>query len=241
MPSLPLGSLSSGDQPFYLEVAASFLASLLSLGQTIEMVPKGGKSRPALWALAALPLITFLGNVYVDSVSSMSLLRLDQYPRRGPRPKGRADFDALLHGSRATTPPRHQSTADGYGLEPPSGFEAWYDYAVARESPIIDDFDMIHEAIAPFSKDERAQVREATKEMSGAGGADLFICDFKNETGQTHCNNPSRSDGRVQEAFNRWLGNMTAEIPEMQFLVNYLDEPRVMLPGPDSTMMSTSI
>ncbi|KAK4122997.1 glycosyltransferase family 90 protein [Parathielavia appendiculata] len=213
---------SLGDRSFYLHAASNLVASLLALGQTIHMIPKGAGPRSRLWVLGVLPLKPLLENT------------LYQYPVEVLTRTAEAKFDAMLARQSRTYSAAVLEYRRRYNMEPPPGFEAWYSYAVARASPIIDEFDMIHEAIAPFWKMSGKKVREAMGEASGAAGADLWRCMFKGQTGETSCNHPHRGGTHIQETFGRWLGGLAGKLPDVEFLVNHLDEPRVLLPGPET-------
>ncbi|KAJ6442794.1 methyltransferase [Purpureocillium lavendulum] len=120
-----------------------------------------------------------------------------------------------------------------YGIEPPRGFEAWYYYAVAHASPIIDEFDIILASLAPLFKLSGLQVREKMLAASGVDGVDIWKCQFDGQTGETRCSHPSRSGGHIQGTLGKWLEGAIGEMPGVEFLVNHLDEPRVMLPAAD--------
>ncbi|KAL2022133.1 hypothetical protein VTK56DRAFT_5962 [Thermocarpiscus australiensis] len=198
------------------------------------MIPKGTKPRSALWALGVLPLVPFLASMYGIGASTMFLPR-DEHPVEALARAAEADFDAMLGRQSRSYAAAVSEYRRRYDMEPPPGFEAWYSYAVARGSPIVDEFDTIHEAIEPFLKMSGREVREAMAEASGVSGIDLWRCEFKGQTGETRCSHPLRSGGHIQETFGRWLENVTGRVPDVEFLVNHLDEPRVMLPGVEST------
>jgi hypothetical protein len=217
-----------GNRSSYVYAASHLVASLLSLGQTIDMVPKESKPRLRLWALGVLPLVAFIVNM--GGIGALrTLFPPEKHPIEALARAAEADFDAMLGRQSSNYMAAVLEYQRRYNMEPPPGFEEWYDFAVAHASPIIDEFDMIHEAIAPFLKISGQEVREAMAQAIGAQGAKLAHCEFKGETGETRCDN-----SHIQETFLRWLGGVTGKIPDVEFLVNPLDEPRVMLPGAES-------
>ncbi|KAK4108034.1 glycosyltransferase family 90 protein [Canariomyces notabilis] len=222
-------SSALGDRSSYAYAASHLVASLLSLGQTIDMVPKESKPRTRLWALGVLPLMAFIVNM--GGIGALrTLFPPEKHPIEVLARAAEADFDAMLGRQSFNYMAAVLEYQRRYNLEPPSGFEAWYDFAVAHASPIIDEFDMIHQAIAPFLKMSGQEVREAMAQAIGAKDGKLCHCEFKGETGETRCNNP-----QIQGTLLRWLGGVTGKIPDVEFLVNPLDEPRVMLPEAEST------
>ncbi|KND87665.1 hypothetical protein TOPH_07696 [Tolypocladium ophioglossoides CBS 100239] len=187
-----------------LQAVSNLGASMLSLGQTMHMLPKAaGRSTWTLWALC-------LGNHPVEALARAA----------------EAEFDAMLARQSRNYTAAEAEYRRRYGMGPPAGFKAWYDYAVARGSPIIDEFDMIHEAVAPFLKMSGRRVRAAMREA----------CAFTGETGETRCRHGWRTfDRHIEEAFGKMLGDVKGVLPDVEFLVNHLDEPRVMLPDREST------
>ena len=218
----------------YLQFASLLFASLASLAQTIHMIPKSTKLRSAVWYLSILPLAPLLVHLYIIGTSTMPLTP-DTYPVEALARAAEARFGAMLGRQSRNYTAAVSEYRRRYAMEPPPGFEAWYGFAVAQDSPIIDDFDMIHEDLAPFLKLSGQTLRETVKEAGDRHGIDLWRCEYKAETGETHCNHPYRPGEHIQEAFGRWLGAMLGQIPDIDFLVNDLDEPRVMLPGAEST------
>ncbi|POR39227.1 Uncharacterized protein TPAR_00568 [Tolypocladium paradoxum] len=215
-----------------LRAASNLVASLLSLGQTIHMLPKGVKSRSTLWALCLLPLAPLLANMYAIHASTTSLPQ-GNHPIEALARAAEAEFVAMLRRQSRSYTAAEAEYRRRYGMSPPAGFEAWYDYAVACGSPIIDEFDIIHEAVAPFLKMSGRRVREAMREASGA---DMWTCEFRGETGETRCRHAWRTfDRHLGETFGKMLGDVKGVLPDVEFLVNHLDEPRVMLPGAEST------
>lgn len=199
------------------------------------MTTKGTSSRSVLWALGVLPLVPFLASMF-DMRALTTPLPRERHPVEALARAAEAAFDAMLERQSRNYTAAEAEYRRRYGMEPPPGFEAWYGYAVARESPIIDEFDMIHEAMAPFLKFSGLRIRENMKGAGGESGVDMWECEFKGQTRETRCKHPTREyDGRIQEMFGNLLGGVPGEMPDVEFLVNSLDEPRVMLQGPEST------
>jgi hypothetical protein len=120
---------------------------------------------------------------------------------------------------------------DRYGRDPPPGFKAWFDYAVAHESPIIDEFDTIYQAVSPFWKMSGSEVLQVMDEMRAAKDMDLWHCTLSGVGAKTRCAHPHRSfDRNFGRTFDNLLGLLPGNITSLSFFVNHLDEPRVLLP-----------
>ncbi|KAL3958577.1 hypothetical protein ACCO45_006739 [Purpureocillium lilacinum] len=215
----------------YLYAASHIVAALFSLGQTIRLSPKGANPRSNLWTLAVVPLLFLLANIY--SIDTILQLR-EMYPIEALARAAETRFDALVARQSRTYVAAESEYRRRYGIEPPPGFEGWYNFSRAYESPIIDDFDMIHEAVAPFLRMTGPKVREVMAKANGIDGVDLWKCELKGKIKEVNCNHPFRNDGYIKDAFERWLKGPTAELPDLEFFANYLDEPRVMLHGAGS-------
>ncbi|PNY25269.1 Uncharacterized protein TCAP_04793 [Tolypocladium capitatum] len=214
-----------------LQAASNLGASILSLGQTIDMLPRAAaKTTRLLWVLCLLPLVPFLANMYAIHALTMSLPQ-GNHPVEALARAAEAEFDAMLARQSQNYTAAEAEYRRRYGIGPPVGFEAWYDFAVARGSPIIDEFDVIHDGIAPFLGLSGRRVREAMREASHA---DMWTCAFDSETGQVRCKHPWRSYDRHYAASFGMLGDLKGLLPDMEFIVNHLDEPRVMLPDKES-------
>ncbi|KAL3952460.1 hypothetical protein ACCO45_012403 [Purpureocillium lilacinum] len=210
------------------------VASVLSLAQTTRLLPKNAKKTGVLWALALVPIWPFLANVY-DIYMSTVFLPGAHHPVEGLARTATARFEAMLERQSRNYTAAEKEYRHRYGLSPPPGFESWFNYAIAHNSAIIDEFDMIHEAIAPFLKLSGRRVREAMREAVAADDINLWSCEFQGTTGSTTCRNDHRSfDRHIGESLSLVLGgvNVRESIPDIQFLANHLDEPRVMLPNP---------
>lgn len=117
-----------------------------------------------------------------------------------------------------------------YLTEPPPGFQAWYNFAVAHNSPIIDDFDTISYATSPFLRLSGIDIVRTMKDVLNTPDSDLWNCTFRSGPDKIQCTHPYRTfDRHIELLFNRLLSDVQ-EVPDVQFLVNHLDEPRVLFP-----------
>ncbi|KAH8684056.1 hypothetical protein BGZ61DRAFT_455576 [Ilyonectria robusta] len=212
------------------------VASFLALGQIIYMLPKHTKTRSALWALFLLPLVPYLANIYELSLEQSSAPSFNwsrQHPVDSLIQKAKIDFERLSQKQSQTYPEAYAEYRRRYNAEPPRGFEAWYVFASSHQSPIIDDFDVIYDAISPFWKLSGKDVRRIIHDARHAQGGELWHCAFSGDTAQTNCSHPQRSiDRNFEFLFNTLSKDLRGAIPDISFLLNHLDEPRVLIPPP---------
>ncbi|EAW23592.1 glycosyltransferase family 90 protein [Aspergillus fischeri NRRL 181] len=62
-------------------------------------------------------------------------------------------------------------------MEPPPGFESWYNFAKAHQSPIIDDFDVIYDRISPFWSISGSEVTETINRLQDTLNSDRPVWD----------------------------------------------------------------
>jgi len=130
-----------------------------------------------------------------------------------------------------------------YHAEPPAGFQAWHDFAKAHGSPIIDEFDTIDDNITPFRRLSGRDLRRVMENAYNARGSELWLCKFDGYKANTACVHPYRTfDRHIQLLFDDLMGNMSGLLPNVTFLVNHLDEPRILIPphSPEEASSSTA-
>jgi hypothetical protein len=221
-PSIQLSELEA-----FLPVMASFLVVV----QIILALPRQTKGRLLLWALFLISLGPYAANtVAIRRAQSLSL-HTQEHPVEALVRNAKADFEELLARQSKTYPAAVEEYRRRYGVEPPPGFEAWFEYATENQSPIIDEFDMIYETVSPFWKLSGSEVVQIMRDAHNTPGIDLWLCSFSRVTAETSCSHPARgSDRNVGKMFNMLLGNLTGVLPNAKFLVNHIDEPRVLIP-----------
>ena len=64
--------------------------------------------------------------------------------------RAEAEFSELLANQSTTFEMAASEYLRRYRRDPPPGFKIWYEYAVRHESVIIDDFDIVNDALSPF-------------------------------------------------------------------------------------------
>ncbi|PYH89906.1 hypothetical protein BO71DRAFT_487565 [Aspergillus ellipticus CBS 707.79] len=116
-----------------------------------------------------------------------------------------------------------------YNQHPPPNFDKWYEYAVSRDSPVIDDFDQIYNNLLPFRALQPAQIRDLTQKLATNPYNEIGAISIRNGT------------TRIQEGIkptHAWMvisaGKMiekfSEHLPDMDLAFNLNDEPRVTVP-----------
>ena len=118
-----------------------------------------------------------------------------------------------------------------YNRHPPPSFDKWYDYATARNSLIIDDYDSIFEDLLPFWAVNPRQLRERTRKIIADPWnevAEISIRSGKAEVGYVLPTHRWMLDGvlSMTKDFQQWL-------PDMDLAFNINDESRVAIPFDD--------
>ncbi|KAL8739775.1 MAG: hypothetical protein Q9190_007453, partial [Brigantiaea leucoxantha] len=119
-----------------------------------------------------------------------------------------------------------------YHQHPPPGFDEWYEYAMKRNSVVIDDFDNIMDDLHPFWAVKPVDIRESTRQI---------LSDPWNEVAEITIRSGKAEVGPDVKPTHRWmldgviamLGNFVDKLPDMDLAFNINDEPRVAIPHSD--------
>ncbi|KAL0941529.1 uncharacterized protein CTRU02_204292 [Colletotrichum truncatum] len=126
---------------------------------------------------------------------------------------------------------RQSKTADEAEIEyerryrraPPSGFRRWAEYALANGSPVIDDFDIIAEGVHPFLKYTAVEIEgRIRKALAKKIGDHIEICDLTGGKFGPGCRTWA-------DPLTHLLGDAKSLAPDVRFLMNFLDEPSILL------------
>jgi hypothetical protein len=230
-------SIVSTPDPFTittdLQAFSYVLASFFALGQMIQLLSKRSKYSSALWVFFLVPLIPHLVNMYTIQIEQPPpmLARPQDHPVQKLVQKAKENFQELIQKQSKTYEAAHEEYRRRYGLEPPAGFEAWFEFAMSHESPIIDEFDLIHENITPFMGLSGQEFLEKLQLVQNLPGSDLWLCEFSGQEARVVCSHPFRVyDRHIGHSFDRLLRGIPGRLPDIKFLVNHIDEPRVLIP-----------
>ncbi|OAA66162.1 Lipopolysaccharide-modifying protein [Cordyceps fumosorosea ARSEF 2679] len=239
LPPIGVFTLMAGQSPFFqssaLRPLLHILLSGLSLGQVIGTLPSREKSRSALWLFMLVTLIPYGANIFAirsaESAAQHTFGGNREHPVDILMRGANAQFSGLLHRQSKSLGEAQAEYRRRYNMDPPPGFDAWYDFAVANQSPIIDEFDMIHKQVSPFLKLSGAELQRIMDAVFYADGSDVWMCQYTHSESSARCTHPHRSYDRHISYMFETLGSFPgAELPDLKFLVNHLDEPTVVLP-----------
>ncbi|KAI0111236.1 hypothetical protein GGR51DRAFT_509421 [Nemania sp. FL0031] len=209
------------------------IASLVSLGQTVYLLPKQATAKLRLWALALIPLLPYLVNlIAIQLAQSSAVVHIEEHPVEVLIREAKANFEGLLRNQSDSYSAAYAEYQRRYGFEPPNGFDEWYRFAQEHRSPIIDDFNMISEGIAPFLRLSGNEVNEIITRVYDELDHELWSCVVSGQPAKTQCRHRTRTNDRNNVHF---FNNITSKIPtslDLKFLLNHLDEPTVLIPPP---------
>ncbi|OBS23263.1 hypothetical protein FPOA_03815 [Fusarium poae] len=187
--------------------------------------------KPGCIKFVLRPLVPYSANIVAIHRSQ---LEAEAFSESSPHPvevlfnRSRDEFQQRVAKQSTTFEMASNEYQSRYGLDPPPGFEGWFQLARSLESPLIDEFDTIHQSISPLRAFSGKDIVKAVNHAQLLPGIDLWICQFSNKTSKTECRHPHRTfDRHISQMFNAILMNAT-ELPDVQFLVNHIDEPRVL-------------
>jgi len=224
--------------PLYLGVQGLFLFSM-SAYLAIRLSARKLRSRKLYSTLIASFLVIFFFLSDWTAIGDLGLYGLNtitpekppgtwsQHPVVVLHERARKDFDALLKRQSRTPEEAEAKYTRRYGRKEPPGFHGWVKYALAQESPIVDDFDTLSHAVhrfANFSAEEiKHRMREVTERRNtGSYNGGVERCSFSEERFGQGCRH-------FADPLTNLLGDAKRLVPDFEFLLNVFDEPSVLL------------
>ncbi|KAK6540589.1 F-actin-capping protein subunit beta [Orbilia ellipsospora] len=126
-------------------------------------------------------------------------------------------FEILISSQSKTPEEAIKAYKTRYSRNPPLGFEDWVRFALSHNSSIIDNYDIIEERIAPFRSISPSDLKQRMKswiEHADKAYGTISIRDGKFTQGG--------------EWFRTTLDSIVDKLPDMDILLNHLDEPRIV-------------
>jgi hypothetical protein len=218
-----------------IQALSHVASSVIALGQVIYMIPKQTNARRGIFIFSLVSITTYIANFLairsLHSESAFNLGGAQIHPIESLVQAARAEYEGLLQRQSQNYTAADAEYRRRYHVEPPPGFQAWYDFAVSHKSPIIDDFDLIHEPISKFWGLSGKEVLELMDHTQSSLDNDTWQCSLSGARAETVCRSGSRSfDRNTVLLFNRLLGGLGGVLPDIKFAVNHLDEPRILIP-----------
>lgn len=198
------------------------------------MTPTTMRFRNWLWALLLLSLIPYVSNrIAIENARSRAVAFSDAHthPVQTLVDKANRDYEHLLNKQSKTYDAAVAEYRHRYQNEPPPGFQEWFEFAKKHDSPIIDDFDVLYDSIAPlwhYSGEEMLKIMDNAKQSPKN---ELWMCKYSTQSSLTECHHQFRlNDRHFSTLFNEATKHIPGHLPDMEILVNHFDEPRVMFP-----------
>jgi hypothetical protein len=188
-----------------------------------------------LWVLMAIPALPYLANMLsIRAARSRAIIftNTHEHPVESIIRRANADFDNLLLRQSELYTDACGEYRRRYGVDPPPGFEEWFEYAKSHDSKIIDNFDIMYESIIPLWSLSGQQISQAVKDVQISSGNEVWTCKLSGQTtAKMDCAHQWRNyDRNLSKLFNRLVGDIKGVLPDVEFLVNHLDEPRIIFP-----------
>ncbi|KAG5977528.1 hypothetical protein E4U55_006723 [Claviceps digitariae] len=199
----------------------------------LRILPPSLKGRSTLWLLFIFALTPHFITQY--SKFAARSLATDNYQELHPiqllMQEANLSFQAMMQNQSQNYTAACKEYKRRYKVDPPAGFESWYNYAKIHHSPIIDDFDTLYHGIAPFWAMSGKEYVGAMEQAIQLPISELWSCDFSGTNGTTYCHHPYRTfDRHFATFFDTIAEDVRQELSNVSFLVNHLDEPRVIPP-----------
>lgn len=131
-----------------------------------------------------------------------------------------ATISTTLHLAVSEYKDRH------HGRDPPANFDQWYDFAMKRDSVIIDKFDQINTDILPFWGMKALKIREGLEIVKLL--PDVGIISVVG--GKASHNQPSDSSHKlILDDTVSLISSFTQYLPDLEFVINLRERPRVLV------------
>ncbi len=156
--------------------------------------------------------------------SGWAISTIRQHPVELLHARAELRFKNLLERQSSTPEQAGVEYRRRYGRAPPPGFDKWVEYALARGSPIIDDFDILEEGIAPFYRMGPHHIKDLMRRAAETGSDGLGLCMFEDGgfAANDNCHDDWTNDMMVA------LGDAALRLPNVTILLNFQDEPTIL-------------
>ncbi|KAL1670188.1 glycosyltransferase family 90 protein [Schizophyllum commune] len=130
-----------------------------------------------------------------------------------------------------------------YNMNPPRGFEKWWEYAQDANFVMVDEFDGLMEDLAPFWNMSGVEVARRAKQAADLPSMDYISIRDGEAIDNTYVDGPE--GGARGRQFLVMISKFAHELPDLDFAINALAEGRVIVPWehihyPNSTDQDSS-
>ena len=209
------------------------LVAVAALVQTYTWLPRNRSSRGWLFVILLVPLVRIV--FCPDPVGQPS-----SSPASLPGPIGRVHpieqlvksnqdrFEKMLAAQSETVEEAALEYERRYSRHPPPGFDRWFEIAKEKDFLFIDELDTVMESLEPFWGLSPYTLRARIKSVQKADWISSVTVGYEDviQTGDHYHVNYMK----------QWMNRTTwgDVIPEVNFVISTLDEPRVV--APDDTV-----
>lgn len=209
---------------------------MVTLAQIMYLLPDRAKAKSGLWIILFASFAPYLLNLLAIRSSQSTIQRSFSGSLKHPvevlANNAKASFEHLVQNQSKSYAAAADDYRRRYSMEPPDGFESWFNFAKTHQSPIIDDFDTIYRSVSPFWNMSGTEVLHIMNYAQTTPEIELWSCLHTSDTAKTHCSHPRRRfDRHISSSFDKLTKKHSIKIPNIKFLVNHLDEPRVLIPS----------
>lgn len=126
------------------------------------------------------------------------------------------------------------------GRKPPPNFDAWWQYAMDRDSQVIDHFPQIDENIQPFLAIKPKKLREEVEKLGNHPG--IAVISIKSGIVAPQPSKASHDDATTA-IINGLIGLIkpySQHLADMELPINLMDVPRVLVPKSDGARLQSA-
>ena len=123
-----------------------------------------------------------------------------------------------------------------YRIPPPPNFDRWYEFASARNSLLVDEYDLIHELLTPFWGMTPAEIRARTVEALGYPPDQNALWGVQIRNGSIALMTEN-GWGYLKYVVPEMSKDFIKWLPDMDLAFNLPDEPRVVVPHDDLSQL----
>ncbi|EWC46854.1 hypothetical protein DRE_03866 [Drechslerella stenobrocha 248] len=168
--------------------------------------------------------------------ASSSATRLHEHPIKHLIEQGEKEFEAMKQRQSTSLQEAVKNYWKKYKMPPPVNFDKWYEFAVAQNSVLIDEYDTIFHQLRPFWGMPPKTIRNRAREALGFEQAFMRLSIRKGQVIDLKGGQDWQRNATVGmiDRFKQW-------IPDMDLAFNLDDQPRVVIPWEETdALLSTA-